>query len=433
MNTAELNYLLNHPNSITATQAETLEKVLREYPYFQSARCLHLKALQKEDNFKYTSALKLTAIHTTDRSVLHDFVTHENFGIDFSVKTSTQQNEALEVTPTTMEKPTVKESTPEVTEAEVNTTEDEQETSSTAHKLEQAVLSSIQITEEQNIITPAPSESQDESITLDNPLEQSVLNSILIANEKSVEVETPSTPKLSLETPLSQSILSSIKEATESTEEKPKVIAELHKEKTSWLEDSLDTDLPIVVSETPVTITDTTAPSEQPTPPSQEEESSQNATTLSFQEWLQVAKIKPIERVEIENTEVGLDKNTTVAPHPSSNSAVSEEKDHDSAPNIEAENQTATASKMDLIDKFIETNPKIAPVKDNIPPPSYIAKKPDSPYLMTETLAKIYLEQKKYTKAIQAYEILILKYPEKSSLFADRILDIKELQQNNNR
>jgi hypothetical protein len=31
---------------------------------------------------------------------------------------------------------------------------------------------------------------------------------------------------------------------------------------------------------------------------------------------------------------------------------------------------------------------------------------------MTETLARVYLEQKKYQK-IQAYEILILKYPEK--------------------
>ena len=30
-----------------------------------------------------------------------------------------------------------------------------------------------------------------------------------------------------------------------------------------------------------------------------------------------------------------------------------------------------------------------------------------------KTLAKVYLEQKKYNKAIQAYEILILKYPEK--------------------
>ena len=39
------------------------------------------------------------------------------------------------------------------------------------------------------------------------------------------------------------------------------------------------------------------------------------------------------------------------------------------------------------------------------------------------------MEQKKYQKAIQAYEILILKYPEKSSFFADRINDIKILQQ----
>ena len=51
--------------------------------------------------------------------------------------------------------------------------------------------------------------------------------------------------------------------------------------------------------------------------------------------------------------------------------------------------------------------------------------------LMTETLAKVYLEQKKYQKAIQAYEILILKYPEKISFFANRISDIKALQQNN--
>ena len=51
---------------------------------------------------------------------------------------------------------------------------------------------------------------------------------------------------------------------------------------------------------------------------------------------------------------------------------------------------------------------------------------------MTETLARVYLEQKKYSKAIQAYEILILKYPEKSSFFADRISDIKIVQQNNN-
>ena len=49
---------------------------------------------------------------------------------------------------------------------------------------------------------------------------------------------------------------------------------------------------------------------------------------------------------------------------------------------------------------------------------------------MTETLARIYLEQKQYTKAIKSYEILSLKYPEKSGFFADQIKRIQILQKN---
>ena len=47
--------------------------------------------------------------------------------------------------------------------------------------------------------------------------------------------------------------------------------------------------------------------------------------------------------------------------------------------------------------------------------------------LVTETLAKVYIRQKHYKKAIQAYQILMLKYPEKSSFFADQISEIKKL------
>ncbi len=50
--------------------------------------------------------------------------------------------------------------------------------------------------------------------------------------------------------------------------------------------------------------------------------------------------------------------------------------------------------------------------------------------LMTETLAKVYLEQKKYENAMQAYKILSLKYPEKSGFFADQIKSIQILQKN---
>jgi len=45
---------------------------------------------------------------------------------------------------------------------------------------------------------------------------------------------------------------------------------------------------------------------------------------------------------------------------------------------------------------------------------------------MTETLAKVYVKQEKYKEAMKAYKILSLKYPEKISLFADQIKDLKK-------
>ena len=121
------------------------------------------------------------------------------------------------------------------------------------------------------------------------------------------------------------------------------------------------------------------------------------AETHSFAEWLQLSKLTPIKREE-----------TPKQPEP----------------------EAPAAKKFILIDKFIEANPKITPTKNDTSTQVNLGKTiPESEGFMTETLARVYLEQKKYTKAIQAYEILILKYPEKSVFFADRILDIKILQQ----
>jgi len=51
--------------------------------------------------------------------------------------------------------------------------------------------------------------------------------------------------------------------------------------------------------------------------------------------------------------------------------------------------------------------------------------------LMTETLAKLYLEQGHFEQAIRAYQILRLKYPKKSSLFASEIKKITKLKLKN--
>ncbi len=283
MNVTDYTYLINKPVLIQEKQTEALEKVLDEFPYFQSARAIQLKGLYNQNSFKYNSALKTTAAHSTDRSVLFDFITSDTFTL---IDKNLYERKALEIL-----------------EIVVNDTE-------------------------------------------------------IIASEEK--------PELTINK-LEQSILTSIKEAA-----------------------------PIAIEDSPKTAEENLAIG-QPLDFSKKEQH-------SFQEWLQLSRTQPIERDEI----VAI------------NQAV---------PVIDADKR----KKIELIDKFIETSPKISPVKHGVPSTiTFDQNATDNSSLMTETLARVYLEQKKYQKAIQAYEILILKYPEKSSFFADRITDIKILQHNNN-
>jgi len=91
---------------------------------------------------------------------------------------------------------------------------------------------------------------------------------------------------------------------------------------------------------------------------------------------------------------------------------------------------TGQISQSDLIDRFIRTSPTIErlipgeaqPVKDLSE-----ASAREHGNFITETLAKIYINQGYYSKAINIYEKLSLQYPEKSAYFASRIEKIIEL------
>jgi tetratricopeptide (TPR) repeat protein len=280
MNITDFTYLINKPEAVNEKQSDALEKVLLEFPYFQSARALQLKGLYNQNSYKYNTALKVAAAHSTDRTVLFDFITSNTF---VAVQKGLYDKKVQEL------------------------------------------------------------------------LNIGVVDHEIIKSELSIE------PKINT---LEQSILTSIKEASEIDKESILVAEKLN----------IGKPLDFSTNE-----------------------------KHSFQEWLQLSRIRPI----IRETEIkSISEKTTL--------------------------DLEKRKKAEIIDKFIESSPKIPPIRlDDKTTTIKESNEDEQHYLMTETLARVYLEQKKYQRAIQAYEILILKYPEKSSFFANRISDIKILQQNN--
>jgi len=92
----------------------------------------------------------------------------------------------------------------------------------------------------------------------------------------------------------------------------------------------------------------------------------------------------------------------------------------------------------DLINKFLEREGPLRPTQAQRRNGDFPESQRDlsasslggDPVFMTETLAQLYLQQGAFDKAVQAYEILRLKYPEKSAIFAAQILEIRLTQRN---
>ena len=315
MNSHDFTSLLQNPQHINPQKTEGLASIIQKYPYFQSAKALHLKGLKQQESTKYNQALKTTAAYTTDRSILFDFITSDIF----------VQNEISKI---------IKQNTTYLNDINVN-----------AHDI-----------------------SVNKSLKIDDYLKEQIKETSGVLDPELFQPKAPSEVK-KIYFKLDES--EAIEKVTKAT-----------KTQEASVEDILSLGKPLQFN---------------------------RRETHSFNEWLKLTRLKPIQRAE--------------------DSEDSEETNS----GINAQTETSDKTKhIEIIDKFIAENPKITPSKTNTPKVNLAKTKTTQPEaLMTETLARIYLEQKNYKKAIQSYKILSLKYPEKSSFFANQIKAIEQLQEYN--
>lgn len=367
-----IEYLVAHPYEVEKSDIPLLKKEVEKYPYFYTLRALLLYGLKKENHPSFEDYLNKTSIHSSNRVDLYHYINSKPLPKEEKIIENVQENS------------TIKENT---IEQETESFNDE--------KLEEEVLKvePISLIEEDNI----DNDLVDEMI--ENDTEESELRTdhvveIISEDELNKVVEESKLAHKTSDQEIENAVLQT--SGIEISVEKPQP------EEKNTIQETEENNL-VEISESVVIIDEMISEEKEVVVQDSaiiEEKLNNNLDkeSFSFSDWLKKVP--------------------------------SQSKDQKT---IEAEQETAEREiKYKLIDDFLEKNPKIIPMKKTDITPIQVSSNfshnsEEYSDLMTETLAQIYIEQRKYDKAIKAYKILILKYPEKNSLFANRIKEIENL------
>ena len=390
MNKKELSTYLHKPQLLDRHAEIALQEVITDFPYFQAAHQLLLKAYQNKDSYHIDRQLPVASLLHGDRTILFDYL-KEKLLNEFQETVINDFSTATEV---------LLPQEPETTAQAEGTDEPASEP--------QAIQTEI--------IEPEPlPESIDayEAVEPDLPFqnfEEKYLSKHEVTDEPKEEViHTTTDTKV---------------EVVDETYKQPETLPELEPVSQPVSETLVpEVEVPETVTpELPVAEISKTEP-ETPAPRPEEQATEKvESNPHDFLSWLQQVKAKahhtpkPVEKEE--------------APVVQQTFETKEEAEN----RIQKEEADKKLKKFNaLIDKFIETNPSISKPQ---PTRFYNAAEKAKESLVenfdmvTETLAKIYIKQSNYRKAIMVYEKLSLIYPEKISYFATQIQNLKELLNN---
>jgi len=360
------------PDHMLGSDSMQLLELLKNFPYFQTAHLLYAKSLHNENSIHYNNQLKITAAYATDRKVLHKLITKRT-------ESETHHSPSLEI-PALVEDNRIDVPVKKVIEEEVN---------------EQITRLGIErITETKSITEETVKSVNENSSSLPDGTEKTEHPPIELTEEKVIEkiLEDHSTVIKNEEEKIIELEQEYISEAVNASVEIEILNTAIFKDQT--IEETKETDS--MASDFVLnTRNDITTPIIEQ---SFSITSKIDTESLSFTDWLKHLSSdgqNPPKREEIK----------------------------------EIKKEGKVLDPFELIDKFIREEPKISRPKTEFFSPVNKAKQSvaDDITFVSETLAKIYVLQGNYAKAILAYENLRLKYPEKRLYFASQIKNLRKL------
>lgn len=448
--------LVEAPQHLDVVPANALKELLHQFPYCQTLQLLYVKQLHDSNHFSFNQQLKVASIYAGNRVVLFELINNQPNPVE-SITAKVSENTIVSLTPDTIdsgpflnETHSENEETSEVP-AEMTLSDETivEETilSAPAFEVENKEFSELPVTEE-NTIEP-------EKVDLQKLIDQRI-NELLNQNSHYGIVEANSIEK------------EQVHSNTDSVNELQS-IANPNAEEVIFIADALIPNDEIHFAKTNV-LADSKEEKNQFEEKKEaeiefeKENKEENAAPHSFLFWLKQSKMATVisdNETQSSSTEIENKSQEKVAYHPNANAesaerliekSITELKEaskteqlydlNDNTKNVDldsiiakeetiisvANDSPPTSNSSNLIDQFIQNQPRIENKKSTFYSPANAARASvvfDSE-VVSETLAEIFVKQQLYQKAITAYEKLSLKFPEKSISFATRIEKIKE-------